>query len=95
MLREGLSYGNRWEQGEAGTPRPGGKTPAYQAPAALRYLHFLCADPVLLSLLNATSDDEPYTDQQRAEDAEAAASIARGEGIAHEEIPRGTSPYRS
>jgi hypothetical protein len=62
------------------------KLPPDQAPAALRYLYFLCADPVLLSLLNATSDDEPYTDQQRAEDAEAAASIASGEGIAHEEI---------
>jgi hypothetical protein len=64
------------------------KLPPDQAPAALRYLHFLCADPVLLSLLNATSDDEPYTDRQRAEDAEAAASVASGEGIAHEEILR-------
>jgi hypothetical protein len=45
-----------------------------------------CADPVLLSLLNAPPDDEPYTDQQRVEDAESAASIARGEGISHEEI---------
>jgi hypothetical protein len=63
------------------------KLPLDQAPAALRYLHFLCADPVLLSLLNATADDEPYTDQQRIEDAEAAA-IASGEGIAHEEILR-------
>jgi len=59
------------------------KLPPFQAPAALRYLQFLCADPVLLSLLNATSDDEPYTDRQRAEDAEAAASVASGEGIAH------------
>ena len=62
------------------------RLPLDQAPAALRYLHFLCADPVLLSLLNATADDEPYTDQQRIEDAEAAAAIASGEGIAHEEI---------
>jgi len=64
------------------------KLPPDQVSAALRYLHFLCADPVLLSLLNAEPDDEPYTDRQRAEDAEAAASIARGEGISHEEILR-------
>ena len=64
------------------------KLPADQVSAALRYLHFLCADPVLLSLLNAEPDDEPYTDQQRAEDAEAAASIARGDGVSHEEILR-------
>jgi hypothetical protein len=64
------------------------KLPPDQVTAALRYLNFLCADPVLLSLLNAEPDDEPYTDQQRAEDAEAAASIARGEGISHEEILR-------
>ena len=32
------------------------KLPADQAPAALRYLHFLCADPILLSLLDATAD---------------------------------------
>jgi hypothetical protein len=38
---------------------PGGIT------AALRYLHYLCADPVLLSLLNAPPDDEPYTEGQR------------------------------
>jgi hypothetical protein len=64
------------------------KLPPDQAPAALRYLHFLCADPILLSLLDATADDEAYTDRQRAEDADAAAAIARGEGIAHEEILR-------
>ena len=64
------------------------KLPSDQVSAALRYLHFLCADPVLLSLLNAEPDDEPYTDHQRAEDADAAASIARGEGISHEEILR-------
>jgi hypothetical protein len=64
------------------------KLPPDQVSAALQYLHFLCADPVLLSLLNAPPDDEPYTDQQRAEDAQAAASIARGEDISHEEILR-------
>lgn len=64
------------------------KLPPDQVTAALQYLHFLCADPVLLSLLNAPADDEPYTDRQRTEDAESTASIARGEGISHEEILR-------
>jgi len=45
---------------------------------ALQYLNFLCADPVLLSLLNAPADDEAYTDEQRKRDDEAEASIARG-----------------
>jgi len=40
-------------------------------------MRYLCADPVLLSLLNAPPDDEPYTEEQRERDAEAAASIAR------------------
>ena len=62
--------------------------PAEQVSAALRYLNYLCADPVLLSLLTAPPDDEPYTDQQRKQDAEADASLARQEGISHEEILR-------
>jgi hypothetical protein len=62
--------------------------PSEQVTAALRYLHYLCADPVLLSLLNAPPDNEPYTDGQRERDAEAEASIARGDGISHEEVLR-------
>lgn len=62
------------------------KLPPDKLPAALSYLHFLCADSVLRSLLDAPDDDEPYTERQRTEDAEAAASIARGEGVPHEEI---------
>jgi hypothetical protein len=42
--------------------------PPEQVTAALRYMHYLCADPVLLSLLNAPPDDEPYTDEQRQRD---------------------------
>ena len=64
------------------------KLPTDRLPAALSYLHFLCADPVLLSLLSAPADDEPYTDSQRAEDADAEAALARGEGISHEEMRR-------
>ena len=62
--------------------------PAEQTTAALRYMHYLCADPVLLSLLNAPPDDEPYMQEQRERDAEAVASIAGGGGISHEEVLR-------
>jgi hypothetical protein len=41
---------------------------------------------MLLSLLNAPSDDEPYTDEQRQKDAEAEAAINLGEGISHEDV---------
>ena len=64
------------------------KLPLQQVAAALSYMQFLCADPSLLSLLTAPADDEPYAERQRAEDAEAAASISSGEGISHEEILR-------
>ena len=62
--------------------------PPEQVLAALRFLNYLSTDPMLLSLLNAASDDEPYTDEQRRSDADAEASIERGEGISHEEILR-------
>ena len=64
------------------------RLPAEQLRSARQYLSFLCADPVLLSLLNAPPDDEPYTEEQQRRDAEAIASIERGEGIPHEEILR-------
>ena len=64
------------------------KLPPEQVFAALQFLNFLCADAVLLSLLNAPADDEPYTHEQRQHDADAEASIRRGEGISHEEILR-------
>jgi len=53
---------------------------AGQVSAALRSVQYLCADPVLLSLLNAPPDDEPYTDEQSARDAEAEMAIVRGDG---------------
>ena len=62
--------------------------PGEQVTAALRYMHYLCADPVLLSLLNAQPDDEPYTDEQRRRDAEAEGSIARGDAFTHDEVRR-------
>ena len=60
--------------------------PTEQVTAAMRYMQYLCADPVLLSLLNAPPDDEPYTEGQRERDAEAEASIAGGNGISHDEV---------
>ena len=64
------------------------RIPTERSGAFLRALKSLSADPVLLSLLNAPPDDEPYTTEQRREDAEAEDSIARGEGIRHEDILR-------
>ena len=62
--------------------------PAEQIPAALNYLHYLSADPMLLALLSSPPDDEPYTDRQRQQDAEAEAAIARGEGVGQDEMLR-------
>jgi hypothetical protein len=64
------------------------RLPSERSGAFLRALNALSADPVLLSLLNAPADDEPYTEQQRREDAEAEDAIARGEGIRHEDVLR-------
>ena len=60
--------------------------PTEQVTAALRYMRYFCADPVLVSLLNAQPDDEPYTEEQRERDAKAEASIAKGDGISHDEV---------
>jgi hypothetical protein len=62
--------------------------PADQVAAALQYVRYLRVDPVVLSLLNAPTDDEPYTEEQRERDAEAVASIARGDGVSYEEVLR-------
>ena len=62
--------------------------PNDQVAAALQYMHYFSTDPVLYSLLNAPSDDEPYTEGQRERDAEAVASIVRGDGISHAEVLR-------
>ena len=62
--------------------------PTEQVTAALRYIHYLCADPALLSLLNAPPDDEPYTAEQQQWDAEAEASLAGSNSISHDEVLR-------
>ena len=46
------------------------------------------ADPLWIAGVTAPDDDEPYTAEQQARDAEAQAAIDRGEGIPHEEVLR-------
>ncbi len=36
--------------------------------------------------MHAQLDDEPYTEEQQREDADARAAIARGEGIPHAQV---------
>lgn len=43
-------------------------------------------DPVVLSLANAPYENEPVSEEEAREIAEARASFARGEGIPHEEV---------
>lgn len=45
-------------------------------------------DPVSVALANAPIDDEPVSEEEAREIAEARTSIARGEGIPHEEVLR-------
>jgi hypothetical protein len=64
------------------------RLPDESTDAALRVLAGLAADPALYALLIAPLDDEPYTEQQQREDAEAIAAIERGEGITTDELSR-------
>ena len=43
--------------------------PPEQTQAALKYLNYLAADPMLLALLSAPPDDEAYTEDQRRQEA--------------------------
>ncbi len=43
-------------------------------------------DPVSVALANAPYDDEPVSEDEAREIAAARASLARGEGIPHEEV---------
>ncbi len=45
-------------------------------------------DPVLRAFLNAPEDDEPETEEERADVDEAYEAIARGEVISDEELRR-------
>ena len=56
--------------------------------AAVVGLLKIMLDPVSVALANAPYDDEPVSAEEAREIAEARASLARGEGIPHEEILR-------
>jgi hypothetical protein len=62
--------------------------------AAVVGLLKIMLDPVSVALANAPYDDEPVSAEEAREIAEARASLARGEGIPHEEVLRefGLSP---
>ena len=64
------------------------RVPANEIPAAKRVLQALIVDPLWLSLQSAPYDDEELTPETIASIAEAEASLARGEGIPHEELLR-------
>jgi hypothetical protein len=56
--------------------------------AAVGQLLEVITDPVARSLANAPVESEPISDNEAAELDEAHQSIARGEGIPHEDIRR-------
>jgi hypothetical protein len=65
------------------------RVPPADVPTAKRVLEALiCADPVWHSLANAPLDDEELRPEIMESIEEARASIAKGEGIPHEEILR-------
>ena len=56
--------------------------------AAVRGLLEVMVDPVSIALANAPIDDEPVSEEEARDIAEARASLARGEGVPHEEVLR-------
>ena len=46
----------------------------------------IVADPFTRTLANAPYDDEPVSAEEAREIAEARASLARGEGVSHDEV---------
>jgi hypothetical protein len=48
----------------------------------------LLADPLWVASATAPDDDEPYTPEQQADDAEAQAASDRAEGIPHAQMLR-------
>jgi hypothetical protein len=64
------------------------RVPEEQIPTAKKMLEALIVDPLWLALATASPDDEELTPEVIASIEEARASIARGEGIPHEEILR-------
>jgi hypothetical protein len=56
--------------------------------AAVRGLLEVMVDPVSIALANAPIDDEPVSEDEAREIASSRASMARCEGIPHEEVLR-------
>jgi hypothetical protein len=64
------------------------RIPENEVVTVYRLLAGLLADPLWIASVTAPVDDEPYTPEQQADDAEAQAAIDRGEGIAHAQMLR-------
>ena len=64
------------------------RLPENEIATVYRLLAGLLADPLWIASVTAPVDDEPYTPEQQADDAEAQAAIDRGEGIAHAQMLR-------
>jgi hypothetical protein len=64
------------------------RLPENEIATVYRLLAGLLADPLWIASVTAPVDDEPYTSEQQADDAEAQAAIDRGEGIPHAQMLR-------
>ena len=64
------------------------RLPENEIATVYRLLAGLLADPLWIASVTAPVDQEPYTPEQQADDAEAQAAIDRGEGIAHAQVLR-------
>ena len=64
------------------------RLPENEVASVYRLLAGLLADPLWIAGVTAPADDEPYTPEQQADDAEAQAAIDRGEGISHAQMLR-------
>jgi len=64
------------------------RLPENEIATVYRLLASLLADLLWIASVTAPVDDEPYTPEQQADDAEAQAAIDRGEGIAHAQMLR-------
>jgi surfactin synthase thioesterase subunit len=64
------------------------RLPENEIATVYRLLAGLRADPLWIASVTAPVDDEPYTPDQQADDAEAQAAIDRAEGIPHAQMLR-------
>ena len=64
------------------------RLPENEIVTVYKLLAGLLADPLWIASVTAPDDDEPYTPEQQADDAEAQAAIDRGEGVSHAQMLR-------